>query len=164
MNSMQLLETYTSGVDMLYDRMNAIDDDMLDFKPNVEDAWTIKEHMIHLVDSEINGFIRLKSIIAQPGSNCYVMDEETWSKNIKRKNEDVKKYLSVFKLMREMAYDLLVDEDESNWNKDYFVRTYRGETANVTIKKCLELYIDHLKFHLECIDRNINAYKQEKKA
>jgi hypothetical protein len=158
----QLLENYTSGVKRLFIKMNDITDDMLVYRPKIEDAWTIKEHIIHLVDSEINGFIRLKSIIAQPGSSCYVMDENSWTKKIRRKNEDINKYLSVFKLIREMVFDLLVDEDESNWDTDYFIRRYHGETVNVTIEKCLEIYINHLNFHLEYLDRNINESKKDK--
>jgi hypothetical protein len=160
MSKRQLLEKYCNGVNVLFEKMNEITDDMLIYQPDIEDAWTIKEHIIHLVDSEINGFIRLKSIIAQPNSTCYVMDEDNWTRNIRRKNEDVNKYLSVFKLIREMAFDLLVDEDEKNWNEDYFIRPYRGEIVNVTIEKCLNIYIDHLDFHLKYIDRNISEYKR----
>jgi hypothetical protein len=59
-----------------------------------------------------------------------------------------------------MAFDLLIDEEESNWNKDYFIRTYNNETSNVTIEKYLKLYINHLNFHLEYIDRNIKEYNK----
>ncbi|MBN1894588.1 DinB family protein [bacterium] len=162
MGKKELLGKYIQGVEILSAKMKHVTDDMLVFRPDIEDAWTIKEHIIHLVDSEINGFIRLKSIIAQPGSTCYVMDEDNWTKNIRRKNEDVKKYLAVFKLIREMAFDLLIDEDEGNWDKDYFIRPYKGEIVNVTIEKCLTIYINHLDFHLKYMDRNIDAYKRKR--
>jgi hypothetical protein len=158
MDKRQMLETYSNGVNRLSETMQDLTADMLGYRPNIKDAWTIKEHVIHLVDSEINGFIRLKSIIAQPKTTCYVMDEDAWTSNIRRKNEDLKKYLSVFKLIREMVFDLLVDEDEENWNKDYFIRPYRGEIVNVTIEKCLEIYINHLNFHLDHIQRNLTEY------
>ena len=161
MNKQLLLDQFTGGADLLFSKVNALTDEMLNFRPEILDAWTIKEHVIHLVDSEINGFIRCKSIIAQPNSACYVMDENNWTKNIRRKNEDIKKYLSVFRLIREMAFDLLIDEEESNWNKDYFIRTYNNETSNVTIEKYLKLYINHLNFHLEYIDRNIKEYNKQ---
>lgn len=160
MNSSHLLKEYADGAKILLDRMKEINEKMLSYRPKREDAWTIKEHVIHLIDSEINGFVRLKSIIAQPGSTCYVMEEEAWTKNIRRKNEDVTKYLSVFKLIREMVYDLLIDEVEENWRGDYFIRHYHGETLKVTIEKFLEIYINHLKFHLEYLDKNIEEYNE----
>jgi hypothetical protein len=162
MKKRELLDRYIQGVGVLSAKMKEVTDDMLVFQPDLEDAWTIKEHIIHLVDSEINGFIRLKSIIAQPGSTCYVMDEDNWTKNIRRKNEDVSKYLSVFKLIREMAFDLLVDEDEKSWDRDYFIRPYKGEIVNVTIEKCLTIYVNHLDFHLKYIDRNIGEYREKR--
>lgn len=160
MEPQKLLKKYCRGSELLRAKMAEIDDAMLNYRPDIEDAWTIKEHAIHVVDSEINGFLRLKSIIAQPGTHCYVMDEDTWTKNIRRKNEDVSKYLAVYALIKEMVYDLLVDEDAGNWNRDYFIRDYQGERSEVTIAKCLQIYIDHLRAHLEYIDRNMAAYKR----
>jgi uncharacterized damage-inducible protein DinB len=159
MNKEKLLEEYSSGPRRLFDKMKDITDDMLNFRPNIEDAWTIKEHLIHLVDSEINGFIRLKSIFAQPGSPCFVLDENIWTKNLKGKNEDLNKYLAVFKIIREMAYDLLVDEDDDNWDRNYFVREYQGTTVNVTIAKWLEVYTNHLNSHFGFLNRNIALYQ-----
>lgn len=157
-----LLKEYCRGSELLRAKMEEVDDAMLAYRPDIADAWTIKEHAIHVVDSEINGFLRLKSIIAQPGTHCYVMDEETWTKNIRRKSEDVGKYLAVYALVKEMVYDLLVDEDPGNWDKDYFIRDYKGRRSEVNIEKCLQIYIDHLRAHLEYIDRNMAAYKRDR--
>lgn len=161
MDTKELLKTYCEGADRLYSKMNDVSDELLVYRPQRPDAWTIKEHVIHLVDSEMNGFIRLKSIIAQPDSTCYVMDEERWTRNIRRKNEDIKKYLAMYGLVKEMAYDFLADEPEENWNDHYYLRTYNGTTDRVTIAKCLKVYIDHLEFHLRYIEMNIEAYRNE---
>lgn len=160
----ELLKTFCEGADKLYSKLNDVPDELLVYRPPRPDAWTIKEHVIHLVDSEMNGFIRLKSIIAQPGSDCYVMDEERWTRNIRRKNEDIKKYLAMYGLVKEMVYDFLADEPEENWNDQYFTRTYNGVTDRVTIAKCLKFYIDHLEFHLRYIGMNIEAYRNERQA
>ncbi len=162
MNYKELLDEYVQGVELLFSKVSTLPDDQLLFRPAIEDAWTIKEHVIHLVDSEMNGFIRCKSIIAQPFSNCFVMDEDKWTINIRRKNEDLKKYLSVFRLIREMTHDLLKDEEDVNWNKDFFVREYKGEVKQITIEKCIELYRNHLHFHIGYIDRNLKEYKDNK--
>jgi hypothetical protein len=160
MDAKQMLKDYLGGAALLADKVKDMTDDLLNFRPDIEDAWTIKEIVIHIIDSDINGFIRLKSIIAQPFSTCYVMDEEQWTKNIRRKNEDIKKYLSVMKLIREMVYDLLIDEDEKNWDRDYFVRPYKDETKHITIVKLIEMYTNHVVNHMKLIDRNIAAYEK----
>jgi len=164
MDHRQLLDEYRRGKDLLAAKMKQVDAEMLDFRPDVHGAWTIKEHLIHLADSEINGFLRLKSIIAQPYTSCYVMDEETWTQNLRRKNEDLGKYLTLYALIKDLVYDLLVDEDGANWSRDYFIRDYKGERSEVTIEKALRIYIDHLRAHLEYIDRNIAEYAQAGRA
>ncbi len=152
MKYQHLLDTYIGGVEALDSKLKKLTDREFDYRPRRDDAWTIKEHIIHLVDSEVNGFIRCKSIKAQPGSECYVMDEDTWTKNIRRKDENVHKYIRLFGLVRTIVYDLVKDEPEKNWNGDYFIRKYKGETVRVTLEKCFEIYCNHLQFHLEYID------------
>ncbi|MCJ7813272.1 DinB family protein [bacterium] len=155
----KILDEYISRIDLLTNRIKNLPEAMFHFRPNRKDAWTIKEHIIHLVDSETNGFIRCKSIIAQPNTECYVMNEESWTKNLSRKNEDVHKYIRLFKMIRDIVYDLLIDEPEENWNKNYFIRDYKGERKNITIEKCIELYNHHLNFHIEYIDKIIKESK-----
>lgn len=55
------------------------------------------------------------------------MDEDLWTKNLTRKNEDLKKYLYLFELIRNIVNDLVKDEPDVNWTKDYFIRKYKGE-------------------------------------
>jgi len=155
MNS-PLLETYKNGVSIINNLIAGIDESLLDKMPEHADDWTIKEHVIHLVDSEINAFIRLKSIIAQPGSECYVMNEENWTKNIRRKNEDMNKYLKLFGGIRELAYDFIKEEDERAREENYYIRTINGKPEKVTINKWLQIYNNHLNAHVEYIEK-INA-------
>ncbi|MBN2028901.1 DinB family protein [bacterium] len=159
----KMLDEYIAGVDRLNRKVKNLSDAMMNYQPEWKESWTIKEHIIHLVDSETNGFIRCKSIIAQPNSECYVMDEDNWTKNLSRKNEDVNKYIQLFGIIRNIVYDLLIDEPEENWNKNFFIRDYRGERKNITLKKCIELYNDHLDFHIDYIDRIIEEMDTEKK-
>ena len=147
-----LLKKYLSGVEVLNARIKGLSEKDLNYRPDRPDAWTIKEHVIHLVDSEVNGFIRCKSIIAQPNTECYVMDEDLWTANLRRKDEDEGKYLKLFDCIRHIVHDLVKDEPEENWTGDYFIRTYKGERKQITLEKCIELYCNHLEFHLEYID------------
>lgn len=148
-----LLKRYISGVDLLNARVSGLTEKDWSYRPDRPGSWTLREHVIHLADNETNGFIRCKSIIAQPNTECYVMDEELWTGNLKRKNEDVDKYLSLFGLVRRIVYDLVKDEPEKNWTGDYFIRTINGKTEIITLEKCIEIYCSHLDFHLEYIDR-----------
>jgi hypothetical protein len=153
MKYIKLLEEYLAGAALLEDRLSGFSEADLAYRPARPGAWTIAEHVIHLADSEANALIRCKSIIAQPNAECFVMDEEAWTANLARKKEDVKKYLELFKLVRSIVFDLLKDEPEENWNKNGFSRRYKNETRLITIEKFVELYRNHVAFHLEYIDK-----------
>ncbi len=153
-----LLDEYLSYADAVKKRIDGLTAREMNYKPKREGGWTIKEHLIHMADSETNGFIRIKSIIAQPGSECYVMDEDRWTENIRRKNEDVNKYIGLFGSIRRIVYDLLADEPEENWTKDYIVRSYMGETRKLTLLDTLQLYVNHARMHMEYIDLNLREY------
>jgi hypothetical protein len=151
MTSQELLDIYAAGPRHLEERLAGIPSDRIDFRPDYEGAWSIKEHVIHLVDSDLNGFIRLKSIIAQSGTDCYVMDEEVWTKNLRGFDEDLGKYLGLFRLEREIARGFIEPVLESC--QGYFTRTYKGETKRIDLREGLLVYVKHLAFHLDYLDR-----------
>ena len=146
-----LLIRYQKGPDILEARLAGVAPELLDLRPTYPGAWTIREHVIHMVDSECNNFIRLKSIIAQPGSVGFVMDEEAWTRNLAHKREDVAKYTRLFRLLREIVVDLVADELEHN--QGFFLRTYQGKTDKITLRQGLEIYARHVDLHMEFIDR-----------
>jgi hypothetical protein len=151
MTDRELLDLYAQGPSVLEARVACTPANAIEFRPQYPGAWTIKEHVIHLADSEANNFIRLKSIIAQPGSVGFVIDEMAWTSNIAHKREDVMKYLRLFRLIREIVVELVSYEIGANQN--FFLRSYVGETRQVTMREGLEVYAKHVGFHLEYIDR-----------
>lgn len=149
----ELIAEYMNGINQLNSILDGISEDVFNYRPSWDGAWTIKEHLIHTVDSETNGFIRIKSIIAQPNTECYVMDEELWTSNLTRKNEDPAKYLQLFSLIRNIVYDLIKDEPEDNWTHNYFIRNYMGEKKEITLDQAIQLYIRHLSNHIDYMNK-----------
>jgi hypothetical protein len=153
-----LLNEYRAGVEKVKSKLAGLAPEAISFRPKRKDGWSIKDHIIHMVDSDTNGFIRIKSIIAQPCSECFVMDEDRWTENIRRKNEDINSYVELFGIIRRIVYDLLKDEPEESWTRDYFIRDYKGEKKQFTIEKTIELYVNHVRMHLEYIEKNIEEF------
>jgi hypothetical protein len=153
MSNARRLAEYRDGPEALKKRLAAFSQGELDYQPSWPGAWTVREHVIHLVDSDVNGFVRIKSILAQPGSVCFVMDEDAWTQNLKGKREDLDAYLRLFSLLRGLIHDLVKDEPEAAWNGNYYTRTYLGKTENITLSKAIDAYCAHLSFHLEYLDR-----------
>ena len=87
-----LLTDFLNGPKELEKEVEGIERDLADYRP-FEGAWTIREHVVHVTDSEINNFVRWKSIFGQPRSNAYVIDEEAWVKNMRYATASMDKYL-----------------------------------------------------------------------
>jgi hypothetical protein len=151
-----LLAEFRAGPKKLKDRIEGLSEENLRYKPS-EDTWSIQEHVVHIVDSEINNFIRWKSIFAQPRSQIFVIDEENWTRNLENRDVNVKAYLEVFEKLREIAYDYLKDVDEADWNREYFVHKKLG---NVHLERCIQTYTNHVPFHLEYIEKILAERKQ----
>ena len=145
-----LLESFRNGPKELEREVEGVGRELADYRP-FDGAWTIREHVVHATDSEINNFIRWKSIIAQPRSNAYVIDEEAWVRNMRYTAASMVKYLTVLKLLREISYEYLVEVDEKEWNNEYFLHATLGM---VTLEKCITIFTAHIPFHIDHIRRN----------
>lgn len=158
MEKKKMIEEYRLAAEKFKDFFGTIPESLYDYAPAIEDAWTIRQHVIHLVDSDINNFIRIKSCIAQPHANCFVIQEEAWVTNLQNRKEDIKKYVRVFQLMREILSDFLLGLSDADFEERYFIRDYKNEMRNVLLKDAVEIYTKHVYGHIKFIERNMNDY------
>jgi hypothetical protein len=154
-----LLEKYLLGISLLENAISPLTNDQIEYLPKRADSWSIHEHIIHIVDCELHLFIKIKSIIAQPHSTGYALDSGTWAQNIKGKNEDSRKYLQLFPILRQIIVDLIKNEPDSTWN-DYLIWPYHGENRKATLIDCIDSGIRHIDFHLNYIKMNIEEYSK----
>jgi hypothetical protein len=155
-----LLQEYLNGIKLLDNIVSNLSKDQILFIPLFDNAWSIQEHVIHIVESEINNFIRWRSILAQPNSKCFVIEEDNWNKNLNYQQEDICKYLNIFKLLRTLTYDYLKTVEESKWNQNYFIHEYHGDINKITLEQNIEIYAKHVYSHIEYIERNISFLRK----
>src|SRR5258708_21758396 len=54
---------------------------MWQYRSPVE-PWTIHEILVHIADSEANSFIRLRRLVAEPGTAVMGYDENSWGSRL----------------------------------------------------------------------------------
>lgn len=162
MNKEELIDTYAAGADTIKSVMRGIPAEAYDFAAKVADDWTIRQHIVHLVDCEVNNFIRIKSCIAQPGSDVYVINELDWVRNLEGRKESVDEYLALFSLIRKIIAGFLATVDEKDFGTKYFVRTDNNETRKITMKDAVDMYCKHVTFHVDFINRIYAEYSGAK--
>ena len=162
MNRVKLVADYTAGISSIETLIKTLPEDSFDFIPTIIDDWSIRQHIIHLVDCEVNNFIRIKSCIAQPYSNVFVIYELNWTKNLGLSKENINDYLSLFYLIRKIMSSFLESVSDNDFFEKYFIYTYNNETKNVLLYEAVEKYCNHVHFHIDYIKKIYNEYIGQK--
>jgi len=156
-----LIKAYEDGARRIKELFERIPEDALDYRPRGTDRWTIRQHLIHLVDSDVNHFIRIKSCVAQPHSNVYVIDELDWVRNLGDRKEEAASYIELFRLLRKIMSRFLSALPAEDFDSRYFMREYQGERRRVTLAEAVKMYRDHVDFHIEYIAKIMGEYEAE---
>ena len=69
-------------------------------------CWSIREHLVHIADSEANSYIRCRRLIAEPGEQLMAYDENAWSRSLFYSDQGVDDALALFRLLRSQTYTL----------------------------------------------------------
>lgn len=160
----ELLSKYSKGYSTLKDIVDKINDEIINYAPDLENAWTIKEHIAHLVDTEVNVFVRFKRAILNPGTTLDLGrgDIETSNKVLDYASQNLDDLLGLFGLIRKIIFNNAKKIKEEDFEKYYIKHVNHPTFGKTNLKFILSISIQHLDKHLEFINRNINLYKMVK--
>lgn len=149
-----LLKQYIAGPALLEEKIKGLTEKELLYKPS-EKAWSIKEVVIHIADSEVNAFLRYRAILAEPGKDAFVVDEAKWAEELKYQSQSMEDYLHLFRILRKITYQQLIMAGNSDevWKERYINHSTFGK---INLERWLEIYTDHITTHLKQIDRNLS--------
>ena len=104
-------------------------------------AWTAREVIHHVADSEAQSYARLRRLIAEPGTQIQGYDEGGWGENetLGYKDLPIEPSLAVFKAVRASSLEIIKRLSEPQLENSG-IHTESGE---YTIKTWLETYINH---------------------
>jgi enolase len=153
------LEDFNTATKNLVTLIKSVPIDALTFRP-FDDAWTISENVVHIVDSEINNYLRLKTILAESGKTTFVSDEEKWAKLIDSNTTDLTVHTELLQLIRTLESNILTAIDFTLYGENYIVHPAAG---NIDLKRWLKWYTSgHFTFHVELIERNLELWEKQK--
>jgi len=155
MDKNKLLEAYKSGYNDLQNSLREFPIEMLDYKPS-PDKWSIKEIIIHMVDSEINGYLRCRKIIAESGSAISPYDQEAWADKLHYTSRSIDTNLELFRIIRIVNYSLLLNLPDETWSNHIM----HPESGRITLKDYLKIYADHVDIHTKQMRRNFDEWKK----
>ena len=151
-----LLESYESAYKRLNQALATIPEEALHYKPAPSD-WSIHEIMLHLTDSEANLYVRARRFIAEPGSRVLAFDHDRWTKMLDYHNQSFKAALQLFRYLRELTYELLINQPENLWQNT----VEHSEFGIMTLDQWLERADKHANDHIAQIKANFRDWQKD---
>lgn len=154
MQDNKILETYNNGYNKLLDVLYNIPTEAIDYKP-APDKWSVREVIIHLVDSEANGFVRIRKALAENGTPITPYDQDKWAQSLHYDSQSIDENLELFKILRNLTCRLLKQIQDDEWN-NYMAHPERG---NISVIDYINELIEHVDTHIKQILRNYDSWK-----
>lgn len=149
-----LLNEYSAGVNLLEQQLAAVSHELRNFKPGPS-KWSIHEIVIHLADSEVQGFLRIRTAIAESGTTAVNCDENKWADELDYEEQSYTDALTTIALIRKTNLQLLQNVPLEKWNR-YVIHSICGKLSLFDLVKT---YNKHIPLHLEQIKRNEAQWK-----
>jgi hypothetical protein len=157
----ELLEKYRSDWVKLKKMTDALPRDALDFVPDIPDAWSIREHLAHLMDAEIRAFVRYRNAVADPGAALSL-----GGGNVDRSNtlldyasQDIVDSLEIIRLLRNITLKHVASMTDDQMMR-YGIE--HPDFGRINLRMVLSIYTQHVDKHIEYINRNITFFEERK--
>lgn len=142
-----LIARYRDGYDEVVRALDGITPAELDFRPAPR-AWSPRQVVHHLADSEMTAAIRLRLLIAQDRPTILGYDQEAFAADLFY-DRPIEASLAAFKAARQTTVEILERMDD-----EQFERTgTHSEVGAYGVHRWLEIYAAHAHGHADQIRR-----------
>jgi hypothetical protein len=149
MDNAALIDQYEAGPAAVRDALAGITADELDRRPQVG-AWTAREVVHHLADSETTSYIRLRRMLAIDGAEIQSYDEAAWAAEPRLAYDGpIEPPLAVVEAVRAATTVVLRRLDDADFTRPGF----HPEHGSYSVQIWLEIYAEHAHVHADQIRR-----------
>lgn len=129
----------------------------LAFVPNLPDAWSINDFLVHFLDADLSLAFRLRSAMAESGAAVPLWDENAWKDSLAYGAEDGRSCLELAKGIRSFVAVSLRARVDEDWARLFIAHPVRGR---LDLGALVAMYDEHVVFHLPLIRRNRRAWSE----
>jgi uncharacterized damage-inducible protein DinB len=138
------IEAYAQGADVPAGALAGLSAADLDAYP-VPGTWSIRQILVHLMDSDLIGAFRMKRVIALDNPTLLNYDESAFANRLAYATTDVEPTCQVFRLNR-----LLMAEILRGLPEEAFARVgQHSEQGPLSLRQLVDTYIEHLDHHMK---------------
>jgi hypothetical protein len=136
-----LIERYEEGARVVDEAVRTLTDAQLDARP-APDAWTAREVIHHLADSEMTSAIRLRKLIAEEQPTLYGYDEALFARKLYY-DRPVDASLEAIRAARRTSAEILKRLTEAEWQR----AGTHTESGPYSVETWLEICAKHAHDH-----------------
>jgi len=140
-----LIAQYKDGYRVVAEALAGATDAELDSHP-APGKWSAREIVHHLADSEMNGALRLRVVLAGPERVVLGYDQDQFARALYYARP-IEASLRAFKAARETTGEILDRMSETDWQRE----GTHNEIGRYTLDRWLEIYAAHAHNHAEQI-------------
>ena len=147
----ELIERYSTGVFSVQEALAGATEEDLDRHAAEPGAWSARQVVHHLADSETNSYLRLRRLVADEGTpSIQGYDEAGWAERLDYATRPIEPALAVFVAVREASAELLQSlGNDLDWTRV----GVHSESGTYTAEDWLQVYADHAHEHADQIRR-----------
>ena len=158
-NKKELLSRYNGDYSRLEKMIDGLPEKVIDFVPDLADAWSIREQVAHLMDAEIRAFVRYRNAVLDPGVDLKLGGGDVNASNtlLDYNSQNLDDSLEVIRLLRKITV-----QHVSGMTDDEMARygIKHPEMGQINLRMVLSIFTQHVDKHLELVRRNIELFEQ----
>src|SRR5438477_4306565 len=150
----QRVGQYERGAGRLHDALNLVPDAAVKWRP-APGKWSAHEVVCHCADSEMNGAMRLRYLLAEKDPVIVGYDQDAWARILDYHSRPLEPALSVVEAVRAHTTALLRALGDDAWSR----AGRHTDSGAYSVESWLRIYSDHLEGHARQIERNLEAWR-----
>jgi len=150
----QLLSRHRDNCSKLRAMVSCLGKAIIDFAPDAKGGWSIREHVIHVADTQARTFVAYRRLVADGDTEVDLGydDHDDFTRLVKYDSLDLEDSLEVVEILgRVMANHMSQMTDQQMEGS----RTNQSQRT-ITVKRLLWVNVLHLEDHLAQIERNLD--------
>jgi hypothetical protein len=149
-----LIEAYCEGPSALAEALRRYPRKMWQFREK-PGCWTIHEIVVHTADSEVNGYVRLRALLAEPGKTLMAFDQNLWANRLDYHGQSPDDAMELLVVLRRLNCHLLEAATEAAWKNT----VEHPETGTMNLEDWLAGYARHIPRHINQMQRVFEAWQ-----
>ena len=117
--------------------------------------WSVHEVVCHCADSESNGSLRIRYLLAEKEPVIQGYDQAEWARVLDYHSHPLDPALRTVEAVRANTAALIARLSETDWER----QGGHSESGRYTAETWLEIYAEHLEKHAAQIERTLAAWE-----